>query len=100
MEPAADLVDQVRGQVVLGRLFVHAGQGQCQPLREFQLEFVPAVVTQRAAKAHYGRLGHLRATRQRGDVLADGGGRVLQHRERDLSLRLGERVELGADGVE
>jgi hypothetical protein len=97
---AADLVHQVRRQVVLRRLVVQAGQGERQALRQLELELVPAVIAQGAAEPHHGRLGHLRALGQRGDIGAHGAGRVVEHGQRDLALRFGERVELGADGIE
>ena len=55
---AADLVDQVRRQVVLRRLLIRARQRERQPLRQLQLEFMPAVITERAAETHHGRLGY------------------------------------------
>jgi hypothetical protein len=68
---AADFIHQVGRQVVLRRLLVRARHGQGQALGQLQLEFMPAVVAQGAAKAHHGRFRHLRAFRQRRDVLAD-----------------------------
>ena len=66
---AANLVAEIGDLLVLRQRLVRARQRQGQSLRQFQLEIVPAFITDSAAKADHGRFRDMRVAGQCGQIL-------------------------------